>query len=174
MSMRWLSGMALVVALVAIGAGCGGGDDSSSTTTETATAGASRLTADQWASYQTAKDAFVSARDTAVKKLDTCSDPSVNVFNACIGSSLDDVESAATALGETLAGFDGTVSGDCASALAVLEGYVAPYVNAVQTLQDATDSGNAAEVSSAKTNLETLSASGQDETRAFEKACVPV
>jgi hypothetical protein len=56
----------------------------------------------------------------------------------------------------------------------VLEGYVKPYVNAVQTLQSAIDSGNAAEVSSAKTNLQTLAASGQDETKAFEKACAPV
>ena len=172
MAQRWRVGMALVATLVAIGAGCGGGDDSASTTT-TATTGASRLTEDQWAAYQTSRDAFVKARDTAAEKLDTCSDASVNVFNACLGSSLDDVASAATALGDTLAGFDGTVSGDCASALGVLEGYVGPYVNAVQTLQDAIDSGNAAEVSSAKTNLETLSTSGKDETKAFETACAP-
>jgi hypothetical protein len=174
MTKRWWAGLALVAVAVAIvAAGCDGGDDTTATTTTTTTAseGNTRLTADQWSAYQTSKETFVGARDTATEKLQTCNDSSVDEFNTCIGPSLDDVETAATDLGDTLAGFDGTVTGDCASALAVLEGYVKPYVNAVQTLQSAIDSGNAAEVSSAKTNLETLSTSGKDETESFEKAC---
>jgi hypothetical protein len=174
MRKRWWAFVALALVVAVVGAGCDGSDDSTATTaTTTAETGGSRLTDEQWSAYQSASETFVSARDTAEKKLETCNDASVPEFDACIGSSLDDVESAATELGDTLDGFDGTVTGACASSLAVLQGYVKPYVNAVQTLQDAISSGNAAEVSSAKTTLEQLSTSGQEETQDFEQACAP-
>jgi hypothetical protein len=169
--------MAVLAALLAV-AGCGGDGDGSSATTDssatTETSGSdTRLTADQWSEYEAARDTFVSARDAATTKLEDCPSTSAEELTSCIGSTLDDLESAATALGDTLTGFEGSVTGECASATAALESYTAPYANAVQVLQDAIDAGNVAEIPAAKDSLETLTQGGRDEATAFEEACAP-
>jgi hypothetical protein len=163
-----------VVAALLAAAGCGGGDDEGSSTTETSGGDISRLTADQWAEYEAARDTFVTARDAATTKLEDCPSTSADELTSCIGSTLDDLESASTALGETLTGFEGTVTGDCASATSALESYTTPYANAVQVLQDAVAAGNVSEIPAAKDSLETLTQGGRDEVTAFDEACAPV
>jgi hypothetical protein len=171
MAKRFWASTALVAVLLAA-TGCGGGDDGGSTTTETGAADVSRLTQEQWSAYMEAKTTFLSARAAAVAKLDACPDTSAAVFETCVGSTLDDLESAATALGDTLTGFEGSVTGACASSTAALATYAAPYARAVQVLQDAI--GNAAQIPSAKSSLQTLTQGGSEETQAFEEACAPV
>ncbi len=163
-----------LAALLLAAAGCGGGDDGGSTATETDAAGTSRLTQEQWSEYEAAKATFLTARDAATAKLDKCPDTSADVFSTCVGATLDDLESASTALGDTLTGFEGSVTGECASSTTALEGYTTPYANAVQVLQDAIDAGSVSEIPAAKSTLQVLTQGGSEETQAFEEACAPV
>lgn len=175
MAKRWVVGAALAALILAV-AGCGGGDDESSATTTTTetSSGASRLTEEQWAEYQTDAKAFVSARDAASKKLQDCPTTSAKVLSTCIGSSLDDLQAAATTLGDTLTGFTSTVSGQCQDDTAALITYVTPYVNAIGSLQETIDSGNVSEIPAAEDTLQTLNQGGAQERKDFEKSCAPV
>jgi hypothetical protein len=168
----WAS--AVLVTLLLVTAGCGDDDGGGATTTDTAAGADSRLTQEQWSEYESAKATFLTARAAANAKLDSCPDTSAEVFSRCVGDTLDEVESAATALGDTLTGFEGSVTGECASSTAVLAGYTAPYANAVQMLQDAIDAGNASQIPSLKSTLQTLTVGGSEDTQAFEEACAPV
>ena len=109
MAKRSCASVILLALLISV-AGCGGDGDGSSTT-ETDTGDAARLTDAQWSEYESAKTSFVSAREAATAKLDQCPDTTADEFSACIGSTLDDLESAATALGDMLSGLEGTVTG---------------------------------------------------------------
>jgi hypothetical protein len=171
MAKRSCASAMLVAVLIAL-AGCGG-DGESSATTDTAAGDDVRLTDAQWSEYESAKTSFVSARDAATTQLDQCPDTTADEFSTCIASTLDDLETAATGLGDFLSGLEGTVTGACASSAAALGSYTAPYANAVQVLQDAIDAGNAAEIPAAKSNLQTLTQGGTEETEAFEEACAP-
>ena len=171
MAKRSCASVMLLVLLISV-AGCGGDGDASSTT-ETETGDTVRLTDAQWSEYESAKTSFVSAREAATTKLDECPDTTADEFSSCIGSTLDDLESTATALGDMLGGLEGTVTGACASSAAALKSYTAPYANAVQVLQDAIDAGNVSEIPAAKSTLQTLTQGGAEETEAFEAACAP-
>lgn len=177
MAKRWVVGAVLAALLLAV-AGCGGDDggeaSTTTATTETSTSGAARLTEAQWSEYQTQRDAFASARDTAEKKLEDCPSTSAKALSTCIGSSLDDLESAAKSLGDTLSGFAPTVSGQCQDDTAAFLTYVTPYVNAIQSLQSAIDAGNVSEVPAAEDTLQTLNTGGAQERKDFEKSCAPV
>jgi hypothetical protein len=175
MAKRWVVGAVLAALLLAV-AGCGGGSDETTTTTTTTESGsgASRLTEEQWTEYQTERDAFVSARDAAAKKLQDCPTTSAKVLSTCIGSSLDDLQAAATTLGDTLTGFTTTVSGQCKDDTASLITYVTPYVNAIGTLQSAIDAGNVGAIPAAEETLQTLNQGGAQERKDFEKSCAPV
>ena len=82
-------------------------------------------------------------------------------------------EAAGRALGATLAGFNATVSGACATSLAAYSNYTTPYLASVTSVQSAIDTENAAALTNASTNLEQTLSGGKDEKTSFEADCKP-
>jgi hypothetical protein len=170
--------MALVAVSLMLAAGCGGDDDSGGTAeTTAASSGAERLTPDQWSEYRTAGEEFAAARKAAEAKLDSCprsATGELDEYEACVGASLDALEDAATALGQTLTGFIGTVSGACETSLNAFTQYVSPFVASVDQLQKTLAADNVAGLANTTSSLQTALAGGQEESKSFERDCSPL
>lgn len=165
-------------ALLGLGAaaGCGGDDEATDggETTETSTTSV-RLTDEQWSEYTVVRDAFLEANATAQKRLDTCSTAqSASVLQTCVGNVYGELADAARTVGTTLEGFGPSVSGDCAVALGGLVNYVTPYAATADQIQDAADTGNLLEYSSAAEDLEVAADAAADQATTFDEECAPV
>ena len=159
-----------------LAAGCGGSDSSSTPTDTAGTASNERLTAEQWSTYQAAAEPFAAANTALLKKFDTCPKSGTGdttVFAKCLGDTLTTVEAATRELTSTLAGFNGTVTGACATSLAAYTSYTTPYLASVTSLETAIDSANAAAFPNAYSNTQTAAKGGTKERTAFETDCKP-
>lgn len=173
-------GIARVVAaasvLAVLAAGCGG-SDSGSTATDTSGSGQNeRLTAEQWAAYEAAAAPFKAANTELLKKYNACPKSGTGdttVFAKCLGDSLTTVEAATRELTSTLAGFNGTVSGTCATSLDAYTNYTTPYLASITSMQSAIDTENAAAFTNAYASAETAATGGKAERTAFETDCAP-
>lgn len=176
----------LVAALVlAVASGCGGGDDGddgSEGATTTAAAESVPLTEEQWAEYETSRKAFVSANTTATKTFDRCSDlaetqaedtQAQEAFQKCVGNVYGDLATATDQLGQTLVGFQSSVAGACAEALAGFLGYVQPYERTAQQIQQTVDEADLIAYTSAGQDLTTAADAARPEVQAFEQDCRP-
>ena len=95
------------------------------------------------------------------------------MFAKCLGDSLTTVEAATRELTSTLAGFNGTVSGTCATSLAAYNNYTTPYLASITSMQSAIDTENAAAFTNAYASFETVAKGGKEERTAFEADCAP-
>lgn len=186
MSHRTKLSLAVLTALVVLAAGCGGSDSgSTSTTTGTDTSAAAtntRLTSEQWTQYTTVRTAFVKANTTAQARFNACanlaqsqaqSTATQQKFQQCVGNAYGDLATATQQVGDTLVGFDGTVSGACADALSGFLGYVQPYQRTAAQIQQSVDDADLTAYQSAGQDLETAATAAKGEVQSFEKACRP-
>ncbi len=156
-----------------IATGCGSDEESGGTTT--AATEDVRLTQEQWAEYQTSREAFVSANTTARKRIDTCANvQDSKALQACVGNVYGELADATTALGTTLESFGSTVAGSCATALGGFVNYVGPYSASAGQIQSAADSGDLLDYQSAASDLSVTADAAKGEVEAFEKDCAPV
>jgi hypothetical protein len=159
---------------VGVAAGCGG-DDGGGEETTTAAAVDVRLTQAQWAEYQTAREAFVTANTTAKKRIDTCANiQDSKALQTCVGNVYGDLADTTKSLGTTLEGFGSTVSGSCAVALGGFVNYVGPYASSAEQIQTAADTGSLPDYQSAADDLGVTANAAKGEVEAFEKDCAPV
>ena len=173
---RIVRGASLALVLIGIAAGCGGSDTETVATDTAASGGNARLTTEQWATYEPVAASFEAANSAALKKFDTCprsGTGDTTLFTTCLGGTLTTLESATRALGDTLAGFNGTVTGMCATSLAAYNTYTTPYLASISSMQSALDSENAAAFTSAYSNAQTAAKGGKEEKAAFETDCKP-
>jgi len=173
------AGVVLAAVLLALGvAGCGGDEDGSGSGDTTAvSAGNERLTPAQWSAYQASVADFADARKGAQEKLDTCprsGTGDLDLLDECAGTSLDDLQAAAITLGETLAGFIGTVTGACAGSLNSFTQYATPFVASVEQLQQTLADDNVAGLANSISSVETALAGGTEERADFERDCSPL
>jgi hypothetical protein len=170
--------VAAACVLAVVAAGCGG-SDSESTTTATDTSASvqnERLTSEQWATYEAAAEPFKAANTEMLKKFDTCprsGTGDTTVFAKCLGDSLTTVQAATRELTTTLAGFNGTVSGTCATSLAAYTNYTTPYLASITSMQSAIDSENAAAFTNAYSSAQTAAKGGKEERAAYETHTAP-
>lgn len=168
---------ALVAGIALVAAGCGGDDTDGGGETTTVSGANERLTSEQWSSYLEAGDAFREARVAAQTKLAACPasyTEDLDVYEACIGESLDALVAAATELGDTLESFGGTVSGSCEASLNAFIGYVTPFVASVELFRQTVSDDNVAGVANAKASVETALEGGRAESENFERDCAPL
>lgn len=168
---------ALAFVVMGLAAGCGDSDSGSTTATDTsATGGNARLASDQWAAYEAVAEPFAAANAAMLKKFDTCprsGTGDTTVFSKCLGDTVAEVDAATRALGATLAGFNATVTGACATSLAAYSNYTTPYLASITSIQAAIDSENAAAFTNAYSNAQTAAKGGTEQRTAFESDCEP-
>lgn len=180
---------AAVLASVALAAGCGGSSSGSSsgstaaaTTEATSTANANaRLTKEQWASAQESRTAFRKALANANATTTKClhgaksADDFQNIpkTQACVGDVFTELQKAAGDSLAVLQGFDGTVSGTCATALSALINSVGLYQASAAEMQRTIDSSTLAGYPAASQDLNAAFTSGQGDVATFEKECAP-
>ena len=176
-SIRIVLVAAAALLVVALAAGCGGsGSDTTATEVGSTAAANERLTAAQWDDYQAVAEPFSAANAAALKKFDTCprsGTGDTTVFATCLGDTLTTLEDATVALRDTLAGFNGTVTGACAESLDAYTNYATPYAASISSMQSAIDEGNVSAFTSAYSNAQTAAKGGKDERTAFEQDCAP-
>lgn len=168
--------VAAALALAALAAGCGGSDSETSSGETSTVAVNERLTADQWDAYQAAAGPFTEANTAMLKKIDACprsGTGDTTVFSACLGDTLTTVTDATRELTTVLAGFNGTVSGACATALDAYTNYTTPYLASITSMQQAIDSENASALTSSYSNAQTAASGGKEERATFEQECAP-
>ena len=183
---RFAPACAAAFAAVAVAAGCGSDSSSSgdsvATTTETAqtqttTAASERLTSAQWADYQSSRSALRKANSTASATLKKCSAIATQqkpaAVQACVGDTFTELTTAAGDSLSTLQGFEGTVSGSCATALDQLTSQVSLFQASAHQMQATIDSPTLAGYPAASQNLELALSAGQTEATSFEKECAP-
>jgi hypothetical protein len=183
---RYGPACAAAFAAVAVAAGCGGSDSSSSgdsvaATTEatqtSTTAANERLTSTQWAAYQSSRSALRKANSAASATLKKCSaiatQQKTAAVQACVGDTFTELTTAAGNSLSTLQGFQGTVSGSCASALDQLTGQVGLFQASAHQMQVTIDSPTLAGYPAASQSLELALSAGQSEATSFEKECAP-
>lgn len=173
-------GIARVVAaasvLAVLAAGCGGSDSESTATDTSSSAQNARLTDEQWSDYEAVAEPFTAANTEMLKKFAACPKSGTGdttVFATCLGDSLTTVEAATRDLTSTLAGFNGTVSGTCATSLAAYNNYTTPYLASITSMQSAIETENAAAFNNAYSNAETVAKGGKEERTAFQTDCAP-
>jgi hypothetical protein len=168
--------VAAALVLAALAAGCGG-SDSETTPAETSTVAVNeRLTAEQWDSYQAASGPFTEANAAMLKKFDSCprsGTGDTTVFAKCLGETLTTVTDTTQELTSVLAGFNGTVTGACATALDAYTNYTTPYLASITSMQQAIDSENASAFTNAYSNAKTAASGGKEERTTFETECAP-
>jgi len=168
--------VAAAFVLAVLVAGCGGSDSETTATDTSASVQNERLTSEQWTTYEAAAEPFKAANTEMLKKFDTCprsGTGDTTVFAKCLGDSLTTVEAATRELTSTLAGFNGTVSGTCATSLAAYTNYTTPYLASITSMQSAIDSENASAFTNAYSNAQTAAKGGKEERTAFETDCAP-
>lgn len=170
----------LAALVLGVAAGCGG-DDGESTTT-TAAAESVPLTDEQWTEYQAVRTDFVTANTTATKRFDTCADiaetqaedeATQERFQRCVGDVYGELATATEQLGQTLVGFQSTVQGACAEALAGFLGFVQPYQRTAEQIQQTVDDADLIAYNSAGQDLTTAADQAKPEVEAFEQDCKP-
>jgi hypothetical protein len=180
---------AAALAVIALAAGCGGSsssDSSASTaaaTTQAATTGAAneRLTKEEWTSAEESRAAFrkalANANATSTKCLHGAKSAedfqNISATQACVGDVFTQLQKAAGDSLDVLQGFDGTVSGTCATALSALINSVGLYQASAAEMQRTIDSPTLAGYPAASQDLETAFATGQGDVATFEKECAP-
>ena len=178
----WVQVGAVALLAAALTAGCGGSSGSSDGgTTETAqtttTATSERLTAAQWTEYETSRAALREANTAANATLKKCSNTSefqnTTELQACVGDTFTELNTAAGNSLATLKGFENTVSGSCATALADLINQVGLFQASAAQMQTTIDSDTMAGYPAASQNLELALSSGQTEAKTFEQECSP-
>jgi len=168
--------VAAAFALAVLAAGCGGSDSGSTATETSSSAQNERLTTEQWATYEAAAEPFKAANAEMLKRYAACprsGTGDTTVFAKCLGDSLTTVEAATRELTSTLAGFNGTVSGTCATSLAAYNNYTTPYLASITSMQSAIDTENVAAFTNAYASAETVAKGGKEERAAFEANCAP-
>jgi hypothetical protein len=172
-------GVAVVVG-IAITAGCGDSGSSGTGETVATTTGASgneRLTSAQWTEYETSRAALRKANAAAQATFKKC--PATTTFGNsaemqnCVGDTFTELATAADKSLETLKGFQGTVSGSCASALEDLTNYVGTFRNSATQMQNTIDSADQPSYAASSQDLETTLTAGKSEAQAFEQECSP-
>lgn len=179
--MSRVMGLLVLVAaasLLLLATGCGSDSDEGSATdvTETeTTAGSERLTEEQWSEYEAVAAPLEEAGKEAQKTLDVCvtQADSQEQLQTCAGDSFTQLADATGAMATTLEGFEGTVSGACADALAGLLNYARPLQATAQEMQTVIDEGNLAAYPGISSNLEVAVTGGKEEKDAFEEDCRP-
>jgi hypothetical protein len=180
---------AAMLASVALASGCGGGNSSSSSestaaaTTEATTNGTAnaRLTKEQWASAEESRTAFREALANATATSTKCLHgaksaedfQNISATQACVGDVFTQLQRAAGDSLAVLQGFDGTVSGTCATALSALINSVGLYQASAAEMQRTIDSPTLAGYPAASQDLEAAFTSGQGDVATFEKECAP-
>jgi hypothetical protein len=182
-------GGAVALILVALAAGCGGSSEGTGTTssatattvTDTTGAANERLTDEQWASAQESRTAFrkalADANATSTKCLHGAKSAedfqNIPATQKCVGDVFTELQKAAGDSLAVLQGFDGTVSGTCATALSALINSVGLYQASAAEMQRTIDSPTLAGYPAASQDLETALTSGQGDVATFEKECAP-
>ena len=175
-----------VAALLAAAFAAGCGDSGSSGTGETAgattgatqtTAANSRLTSTQWAEYESSRATLRKANAAATATLKKCSATSgfqnTAELQACVGDTFTELNTAAGDSLSTLKGFENTVSGSCATALAQLINQVGIFQASAGQMQTTIDSATLAGYPAASEDLGLALSSGKTEARTFEQECSP-
>ena len=157
-------------------AGCG---DSGSSGETTATSGANeRLTSAQWEEYQTSGAALKEANVAATATLKKCSATSgfqdSAALQACVGDTFTTLANATEDTYTTVEGFQDTVSGACATALAALLNNLGTFRASAAQMQTTIDSATLAGYPAASQDLQVSLTSGKTEAETFEKDCAPV
>jgi hypothetical protein len=181
--------LALLAVLLAGVAGCGGSGSSDTTTSAapatTSTPGGGgtagkpdHFTQAQWAQYQKDAAAFKQQNTATLTRVAACAKPVTSgahqkALAACVGDSLETLFTATTELGRTLAGFAGTVSGQCESSLNDLIGYVVPYQASIKALENDVAQNNPTTTYASVANLQTARTGGQAKAKAVEQNCAP-
>ncbi|MGL6279020.1 MAG: hypothetical protein ACRC50_05635 [Gaiella sp.] len=171
-----------VSSLLLLAAGCGSDSDSGEdgttevTETDTSAGGNERLTEEQWAAYEAVQQPLQEANATATKALARCGDraTSADELSTCVGDDFTVLANAVGEVSDTLASFQGTVTGACAEALDGLLNYARPAEATATQMQTVIDEGNLAAYPGVSANLEVVTSGGKDEAAAFEEACKPV
>jgi hypothetical protein len=136
-----------------------------------------RLTAAQWSAYTTSRAALRMANTAATATLKKCSSLAVQqkpaAVQACVGDVFTTLTTAAGNSLSTLQGFQGSVSGPCATALAKLTNQVSLFQASAHAMQVTIDSPTLAGYPSASQNLALALSSGKSEAATFEKDCAP-
>lgn len=179
--MTKLMGLAVLVAasLLLLATGCGSDSDEGSTTatTETTEPGANeRLTEEQWADYEAVAAPLEDAAAEATTKLDVCGKATddADQLATCVGDSFTALADATGEYASALEGFQGTVTGECASALGELYTYALALQRSAEEMQQVIDEGDLAAYLGVSSNLEVAATGGKDEKTAFEESCKPV
>ncbi len=183
-TLRTMVGVAASVGVV-FTAGCGGSSSSDvggSTTSTTGTIQTTatqnqRLTSAQWADYESSRAALRKANAAATATLKKCSPIAVHqnqgAVAACVGDTFTALTTAAGNSLTTLRGFESTVSGPCATALAQLINQVGTFQASASQMQTTIDSPTVAGYPAASQDLELALSSGRAEAQTFEKECAP-
>lgn len=183
-ALRLMIGVAASVVVV-VTAGCGGSSSSgsgestasSTATTQTTAAQNQRLTSAQWSDYQSSRAALRKANAAATATLKKCSSIAVHqnraAVQACVGSTFADLTTAAGSSLATLRGFENTVSGPCADALAQLINQVGVFQASASQMQTTLDSPTVAGYPAASQNLELALKGGKAQAQTFDKECAP-
>ena len=170
-------GIAALSAAILV-AGCSGSDSDGSGETTTTTEANERLTTAQWDDYQASGAALKKANVTATATLKKCSATTEfqnsAELQACVGDDFSELATAASATYTTVKGFQGTVSGACADALAALLNNLGTFQASAAEMQTTIESSTLAGYPAASQNLEIALTSGQSEVENFEKDCAPV
>ena len=175
---------ALACALSAGAWGCGGSDDdsaageSTSTTTATTTAaGNERLTAAEWATYQTTLTEAQTVNEAAVKTFAKCrdllgTDADTSKVKTCLGTSTTTVVDKGQQALAVLEGFN--VTGACASAQTDFVNNVRGYVSSVNGMTRSLEADSTASLGSSIDNAQEALTSTRETRPKFEAACKPL
>jgi hypothetical protein len=135
------------------------------------------LTTAQWSEYQTSRAALRTANTAANATLKKCSplasQQKTSAVKACVGDVFTELTTAAGDSLSTLQGFDGTVSGACATALAKLTNQVSLFQASAHQMQATIDSPSLEGYPAASQNLELALSAGKTEAATFDKECAP-
>jgi hypothetical protein len=173
----------LACALCVGGAACGGSDESSSsseTTTTATTSGAGaneRLSASEWASYQTALANAQAVNVNATKKFAGCrnlmgTNADAEKIKTCLGNSTSQVVAQGQKFLDIIEGFD--VSGACADAQMELVNYVRAYVSSVNGMNRSLAAGSTASLDASQTNAVQGLTDARKSGPRFAAACKPL
>lgn len=173
----------LAASLLLLATGCGSDSDEAGTTEATQTTGTTggneRLTTEQWSEYEAVRASFQQANTAAMAKLDTCgqsadlTEQNTGQLADCTGDVFTELADQTASLTTVLEGFEGTVSGACADALAELLNYTRPYQATVQQMQTVIDDNDLAAYPGVSSNLGVVAADGKQAVDSFEASCKP-
>jgi hypothetical protein len=165
-------------------AGCGGSSSNSepsTSTTPTSTSGSgshSRLSASEWGTYETANKNFVKVTNTSIATFQKCGAAAGRTTNAdayakCMGDTTTKAIAATQSLGETLHGFQPSVSGDCRTALNDYVGQLTHWKAILTSVDSAVKSASPGSSGTAA-NARAQYPQVQDAAKTFSKDCRPL